>query len=153
MEGGCTCGTIRYRLTHSPLIVHACHCSWCQRETGSAFVINIWIETRFVEVTGQPAAVHLASESGSGQVVYRCTECQVAVFSEYNVGAQFRFVRGGTLDEPGRITPDVHIYTATKLPWVLLDEGIPTFEGYYRRSEVWRPEAYARFKAARAQVS
>ena len=150
MEGGCSCGRVRYRLTAAPLIVHVCHCTYCQRETGSAFVINMWMEARHVEFTGDPVAVTLPSASGAGQIVYRCPNCQVAVFSQYDVGDQFRFVRGGSLDDPGAVTPDVHIFTSTKLPWVGLGEGIPVFEEYYRRSEVWRPEAYARYKAIRA---
>ncbi|MEL7106702.1 MAG: GFA family protein [Pseudomonadota bacterium] len=153
MDGGCTCGNVRYRLTDSPLIVHACHCTWCQRETGSAFVINLWMEARHVAVTGTPVAVTLASESGAGQVVYRCPDCQVAVFSQYSSGPACRFVRGGTLDDPSAVIPDVHIYTSTKLPWVQLGDDIPVFEGYYRRSEIWRPEAYNRYQAARAAAS
>lgn len=151
MEGGCSCGRVRYRLTADPLIIHACHCTHCQRETGSAFVINLWMEAHHVETTGNPVVVKLRSESGAGQMVYRCPDCQVAVFSLYDVGDQFRFVRGGTLDDPGAVTPDVHIYTSTKLPWVELGEEIPVFEQYYRRSEVWRPDAYARFTAIRTE--
>lgn len=151
MEGRCACGEVAYRLTGEPLIVHACHCTWCQRETGSAFAINLWIETLLVDVTkGAPEPVHTPSASGKGQVIYRCPTCQVALFSEYATGPMFRFLRAGTLDDPAAVSPDVHVYTATKLPWVSLPDGVPAFEEYYRRSEVWPETSVARFKSARA---
>ena len=151
MEGGCACGNVRYRLTGEPLIVHGCHCTACQRETGSAFVINVWVETRQVELLkAEPVAVAVPSASGKGQTIFRCPDCQVAVFSEYGSGPAFRFVRAGTLDHSDAVKPDVHIYTSTKVPWLVLDDRVPVFDEYYRRSDVWRPEAYARYKAARA---
>lgn len=152
MDGGCACGTLRYRLNGTPLIVHACHCTSCQRETGSAFAINIWIETARVELlAGQPVGVSVPSASGRGQVIHRCSQCQVAVWSEYGAGPAFRFVRAGTLDTPSAVRPDVHVFTSTKLPWLALGDDIPVFADYYRRSEVWRPEALERFAAAREQ--
>ncbi len=154
MDGGCACGKVRYRIHGDPLIVHGCHCTACQRETGSAFVINIWVETTQVELLHEePVPVPVPSASASGQIIYRCPDCQVAVFSQYGSGPAFRFVRGGTLDQPASIRPDVHIYTSTKVPWLALDDSVPVFEEYYRRSEVWRPEAYERYQAARAAQS
>lgn len=150
MEGGCSCGRVRYRLKGDPLIVHACHCTWCQRETGAAFAINIWVETRQITLSKDtPVAVTVPSESGKGQIIFRCPTCQVAVFSQYASGPACRFVRAGTLDDPGAVEPDVHIYTSTRLPWVQLPDGARVFEDYYRRSEVWSAESYARFQAAR----
>lgn len=150
LTGGCTCGRVRYRLTAAPLITHACHCTWCQRETGSAFVINLWMETAAVELLGEaPVPITLPSASGKGQTVYRCAACQVAVYSEYDVGPAFRFVRGGTLDRPGAVRPDVQIFTGSKQDWVPLAPDIPAYEGFYRRSDVWRAEALERFNAVR----
>ena len=123
-EGGCSCGAVRYRLGSEPLFVHCCHCLNCQRQTGSAFVVNLLIEADRVEVlAGEPRAVDVPRDDGSTQRIHRCPECQIAVFSEYT-RPQILFVRGGTLDEPASVEPDVHIFTRSKLPWVVLPEGV-----------------------------
>ena len=120
MEGGCSCGEVRYRLTSEPMFVNCCHCLNCQRQTGSAFVINLLIETDRVELlAGDPRAVDVPRSSGKKQRIFRCPTCQVAVYSQYT-RAGIRFVRGGTLDDPASIAPDVHIYTRSKLSWVTL---------------------------------
>jgi hypothetical protein len=152
MEGGCTCGAVRYRLKAKPIFVHCCHCTWCQRETGSAFAVNAFIEASEVELLkGQPVQQTLPSLSGKGQVFWRCADCGVTVWSNYaDAGPKFHFVRVGTLDEPSRAPPDIHIFTSTKLPWVILPEGVPAVPEFYKPADVWSAEGLARFKAARA---
>ncbi|HET7807337.1 MAG TPA: GFA family protein [Gaiellaceae bacterium] len=147
-EGGCSCGAVRYRLASEPLFVHCCHCLNCQRQTGSAFVINLLIESDRVELlAGRPAPVDVPRDDGSVQRVYRCPACQVAVFSEYG-GPAVKFVRAGTLDEPASVAPDVHIYTRSKLPWVELPESVPAVDVYYDADELWPPESLQRLRAA-----
>lgn len=148
-EGGCTCGAVRYRMTSRPLFVHCCHCRWCQRETGSAFVLNAMIEADRVELlSGAPEVVLTPSESGKGQRIARCPACRVAVWSNYaGSGEKVRFVRVGTLDEPDRLPPDVHIFTASKQPWVVLPAGTPAFAEFYRRGELWPAGSLARREA------
>ncbi len=149
MEGGCTCGGVRYHMNAAPMIVHCCHCRWCQRETGSAFVINAVVETSALEVTGETVMVDTPSQSGKGQKIVRCPACHVALWSHYPQSGQIlAFVRAGTLDDPGAIKPDVHIYTESKLPWVKLPEGARVFEQFYNVPEVWSDQARARAKAA-----
>lgn len=145
-DGGCTCRAVRYRMTSRPLFVHCCHCSWCQRETGSAFAVNAMIEANRVELlAGTPEAVRTPSASGKGQKISRCPVCRVAVWSNYaGAGDAIRFVRVGTLDEPDRLPPDIHIFTSTKQPWVILPEGVPAVPGYYRREQFWPAESLAR---------
>jgi hypothetical protein len=146
-EGGCACGTVRYRLTSEPLFVHCCHCLNCQRQTGSAFVINLLIEADRVDLLmGEPQPVDVPRDDGSAQRTFRCSSCQVAVFSEYG-WPELWFVRGGTLDEPSAVTPDVHIYTRSKLPWVALPDGIPAFDGYYDTRKLWPAASLERLDA------
>lgn len=151
-KGRCTCGAISYGLTAKPLIVHCCHCTWCQRETGSAFALNGLIERSAVDrLIGTPTTQPLPSESGKGQVFARCPSCQIALWSVYSgLGPKFLFIRLGTLEDPAQFAPGVHIYTSTKLPWVTLPDDVPCFSEYYRRSEVWSEASLSRRDAALA---
>lgn len=132
-EGGCTCRAVRYRMTSAPMIVHCCHCRWCQRETGASFALNAMIEADRVELLqGSVEAIDTPSNSGKGQRISRCSRCKVAMWSNYAGGGDaLRFVRVGTLDEPDRLPPDMHIFTSTRQPWIVLDDGVPAFDEYY----------------------
>jgi hypothetical protein len=150
VEGGCACGAVRYRLTSEPLFVHCCHCLNCQRQTGSAFVINLLIEAdRVAVVSGEPKPVDVPRDDGSVQRIYRCPACEVAVYSEY-ARPEYLFVRGGTLDEPRGISPDVHIYTKSKVDWVVLPESVPAFEEFYDVGKLWPAASLERAAAVRA---
>ena len=148
-EGRCTCGGVRYRMTSAPLFVHCCHCRWCQRETGASFALNAMIESdRVVLDRGAPELVDTPSNSGKGQKIARCPQCRIALWSHYaGAGAALSFVRVGTLDEPDRWPPDIHIFTASKQPWVVLPPGTPAVEAYYDRERYWPPESLARYRA------
>jgi len=152
-DGGCTCRYVRYRMTIRPLFVHCCHCRWCQRETGSAFALNAMIESDRVELThGEVEVIDTPSNSGKGQRIARCPKCRVAVWSHYAGGGDaVRFVRVGTLDEPDRCPPDVHIFTMSKQPWVVLPPGAPAFHEYYKSSELWPAASLARREALLAK--
>jgi hypothetical protein len=154
-EGGCDCGFVRYRLARAPLFVHCCHCRWCQRETGSAFVLNALIETECVELLdGAPDMVMTPSASGKGQNIARCPRCRVALWSHYaGAGPKFAFVRVGTLDDPDRFPPDIHIFTMSKQPWVILPEGVPAMPEYYDRETYWPKESLERRAAVLAKSS
>jgi hypothetical protein len=149
LDGGCSCGAVRYRLRSGPMFVHCCHCLDCQRQTGSAFVLNALIETDRVELlAGQPAPITMPTDSGRPHRIFRCPACQVAVFSEYGGMGAFRFVRVGTLDDPTALKPDVHLYTRSKQPWVRLPDDVPAFEAYYDSKTLWPAESLERRKAA-----
>ncbi|HEY2257561.1 MAG TPA: GFA family protein [Variovorax sp.] len=152
LDGGCTCGALRYRMATPPLIVHCCHCRWCQRETGSAFALNAMIESdRLRLLAGQAEFVTTPTLSGQGQKIARCGRCRIALWSHYaGSGEALSFVRVGTLDAPDRLPPDIHIFTMSKQPWVRLDPAVPAVNEYYRRSEHWPPESLERFKALKA---
>jgi hypothetical protein len=140
---------VRYRLSAEPLVVHCCHCLNCQRQTGSAFVVNVMIEADCVELlAGEPVPIDVPRGARSTQRIWRCPTCQVAVYSRYTSG-KLRFVRAGTLDDPASVEPDVHIYTRSKLPWVVLPEGVPAFRSYYEPEKVWRAESLERLAAVK----
>jgi hypothetical protein len=145
-DGGCTCRAVRYRMTSKPMFVHCCHCRWCQRESGSAFALNALIESaRVVLLSGTPESVHTPSNSGKGQEISRCPKCRVAVWSNYGGGGDLvRFVRVGTLDEPDRFAPDIHIFTMSKQPWVVLPPAVPAVHEYYDSKKFWPEESLAR---------
>jgi hypothetical protein len=148
LEGGCACAAVRYRLISRPMFVHCCHCRDCQRQTGSAFVLNALIETdRVTLLSGNPEPVAVPTDSGRPHEIYRCPSCGVAVWSVYGDVRKLLFVRVGTLDDPGALTPDVHIYVRSKLPWVALPEGIPSFDAYYDSRKLWPPASLERRRA------
>ncbi len=153
-EGMCTCRAVRYRLTSRPLFVHCCHCRWCQRETGSAFALNAMIEADRVELlAGEPEIVLTPTLSGRGQKIARCPSCRVALWSNYSgAGDAARFVRVGTLAEPDRLPPDIHIFTASKQPWVILPPGTPAVPEYYDRKNHWPAASLERREALLART-
>ena len=154
-DGGCDCRAVRYRLASRPLFVHCCHCRWCQRESGAAFALNALIEAdRVVLLAGTPRVVPTPSNSGRGQKISRCPECSIALWSNYGgAGDAIRFVRVGTLDEPDRLPPDIHIFTASKQPWVVLAAGTPAVPGYYDREQYWPKESLARREALLSRIA
>jgi len=149
-QGKCSCGEIQYQLTKPPLFVHCCHCTWCQRETGSAFAINVLIEAAHVQlVKGIPETIKTPSNSGAGQAISRCPSCKTAVWSNYGAAKEaVCFVRAGTLNNPSACPPDIHIFTSTKQSWVQLDDSIPVMSEYYQRSKYWPKDSVARYKYA-----
>jgi hypothetical protein len=136
-------------MTSKPLFVNCCHCRWCQRETGASFALNAMIEAdRVVLMAGEPDVVNTPSNSGKGQKITRCPQCRIALWSNYSgAGAAVRFVRVGTLDDPDRLPPDIHIFTASKQPWVVLPPGIPAVAEYYDSAKYWPKESRARRRA------
>jgi len=152
-DGGCTCRFVRYRMATKPLFVHCCHCRWCQRESGASFALNAMIEADRVQLLqGEIEIVDTPSNSGKGQKVSRCPRCRIAVWSNYAGGGDaIRFVRVGTLDAPDLLPPDIHIFTASKQPWVVLPPDTPAAAEYYKASELWPKESLERRAALRAR--
>jgi len=155
LEGGCDCGHVRYRMETAPLFVHCCHCRWCQRESGASFALNAMIEADRITVSGAgPVLIDTPSASGGGQKIARCPSCHVALWSNYaESGPLVRFVRVGTLDEPDRLSPDIHIFTASKQPWVLIPPGTPSVPEYYERKKYWPAASLVRHQALLSLVN
>lgn len=155
LQGGCDCRAVRYQLGTAPLFVHCCHCRWCQRESGASFALNAMIEAdRVTLLAGRPEVVDTPSASGKGQKIARCPQCRVALWSNYaGAGPAVHFVRVGTLDEPDRLPPDIHIFTSSKQPWVVLPEGTPAVPAYYDRKAFWPAASLARREALLAKMA
>ena len=155
IDGGCTCRAVRYRMSSRPLFVHCCHCRWCQRESGASFALNAMIEAdRVTLLQGEPEVADTPSASGKGQKIARCPKCKVALWSNYaGAGNAVRFVRVGTLDDPDRLPPDIHIFTASKQPWVVLPQGTPAVAEYYNANDHWPSESLERRAALRARLA
>ena len=149
--GSCTCGHVRYKVKSTPMVVHCCHCRGCQKNSGSAFALNALFEAENVElVSGSTEDITVPTPSGVGQIITRCSECKVAVWSNYNMGGlrkRIRFVRVGTLDDPDQFSPDVHIFTESKQPWVIIPEGDTRVDVFYNWDDVWSPESMERLHA------
>ena len=154
IEGGCDCRAVRYRMLSAPLFVHCCHCRWCQRETGASFALNAMIEAdRVVDLGEAPELVDTPSASGLGQTIARCPACRVALWSHYaGAGPLVKFIRVGTLDDPDCLPPDIHIFTASKQPWIELPKSIPAVPEYYDREKFWPAESLERRKAFVPQI-
>ena len=154
LEGGCDCREVRYRMASAPLFVHCCHCRWCQRETGASFALNALIESeRLTLLSGKPELVDTPSQSGTGQKIARCPKCRIALWSHYaGAGPILSFVRVGTLDQPDHLPPDIHIFTASKQPWVVIPPGMPAVPEYYDREKYWPRESLERRRAFLPQL-
>jgi hypothetical protein len=152
LEGGCACRAVRYRLLTAPMFVHCCHCTWCQRETGASFALNALIEAdRVALLQGDVEAIDTPSNSGKGQKISRCLKCRIALWSNYaGAGNAIRFLRAGTLDQAFQLAPDIHIFTSTKQPWVVLAPGTPAVPEYYDSRQYWPQESIARRAAVLA---
>ena len=150
-EGGCTCGRVRYKVTKEPLIVHACHCRWCQRQTGTSHALNALYEAETIElIAGEVETILTDSPSGKGQIIARCPTCRIAVWSNYEFGGmreRVRFLRVGTLDNPDLMPPDVHIYTSTKMPWFVIPPGDYAVEEFYDPKTTWSTQSRDRYFA------
>jgi hypothetical protein len=148
LSGMCSCGAVQYRLESPPMFVHCCHCLDCQRQTGSAFVLNALIEAdRVAILSGEMQGFPQPTTSRRPHIIHRCVSCGTALWSTYGGVTKLRFVRVGTLDTPAALRPDVHIYTRSKQPWVALPDDVPKFEAYYDSKTLWPAESLARRKA------
>lgn len=150
--GGCACGEVRYRLTTAPLFVHCCHCRDCQHWSGTAFAINAPIERDRVQLsTGTPSPGTIRAQDGREQAVWRCERCGTTLWSHHpKLGDAVALIAVGTLDDPASFPPQVHCFTRTKLPWVILPDGVPATHGIYDDA-LWPPESIERLAAATAR--
>jgi hypothetical protein len=128
IEGGCNCGHVRYRIEGKPVVVAQCHCRNCQRQSGSAFSVNLMVKADGVTTQGA-LTTYEDRDTHSGNSVHRrfCGTCGSPIFSELADDNGMVIVKAGTLDEPGAFVPSVSVWTSTKWPWVELPQGQHSF--------------------------
>jgi hypothetical protein len=149
MTGGCRCGECHYHLKRAPMAIHACHCRDCQRATGSAFALNLWIERDEVELSQGKLSCGQVEGGSKGVELWYCGSCGTGLWTRYlSAPSTSLFVRGGTLDDPSWLVPTVHIFTRSKQPWLELPASIPSFEAYYSAREIWSDESRQRLRVS-----
>lgn len=128
-DGGCMCGAIRYRLTEAPLMVLACHCETCRKQSGAAYSVNLAMRSKAVEIEGEFKTFEdRATESGNPVERDFCGTCGSPIRSRPTSGPPVVAVKAGTLDDPAPFPPAMHIWTCSKLGWVTIPDGLPQIE-------------------------
>lgn len=155
LEGGCACGRVRYRLAARPLFVQACHCRACQRDSSSAFSLHALIEEEQLRLLqGRPQAVERSMLSGHARRVHVCPQCQVVLWSDGDApGESVVHLRVGTLDDPDRLVPDLHVHVAERLRWLALPRGTPSVPQSYDAPDYWSAGSLRRRAALRARMT
>jgi hypothetical protein len=127
--GRCNCGAVRYTLASSPLTVAACHCTQCRRQSGAAYSVNLIVRASAMEVVGDLASWEDSdTESGAPLSREHCGKCGSPIRSVPSASPKLIAVKSGTLDDPSAFAPAMHIWVQSKLPWVTIPDGIPTFQ-------------------------
>ena len=127
--GGCQCGAIRYEVAGEPRQVVACHCTDCQRQSGSAFGMTMVVEVSAFRITaGTPRIYHSTSSTGRAKAGAFCPDCGTRIYHQPQWRKGTISVKPGTLDDTTWLQPQIHIWTASKQPWVTIPEGVEAHE-------------------------
>jgi hypothetical protein len=138
LRGGCQCGAVRYVARPSfKFRPYACHCTSCQSETGSAFAQQIWVLAGDLDVTGELIEGQQLKPDGATLSRFGCPQCLSRIYSMNSSRPQMKTLRAGTLDDSAGFTPDVHIWTRSKQPWIKLPDGAPALEKQPATAEDW----------------
>ena len=129
-EGGCQCGAVRYRLEGEPVVLAVCHCSECQRQSGSAFGMSLIVPRRaFQLLSGETKTFTRTAESGRDVACVFCPACGTRVYHVPGLPGDNLNVKPGTLDDRSWLAPAIHVWTKSKQPWVPIPEAVRCFEG------------------------
>ena len=147
--GRCSCGRIKFHLVGAPLFTQACHCTDCQRFTGAAFGIGVlMLENDLCIDEGEPATYEHPTASGNRHTAAFCVHCGTYLWGWYSLRPGVVVVRPGTLDDRQATQPQAHVWTRSKLPWVIIPDGVPTFPMGYKTPEVWPEASLQRLQAS-----
>ena len=121
--GQCLCGAVQYKVNEGPLVVYACHCTDCQKRSGSAFGLSMWVHRNAIEVTkGEATLQTLKHSDGRPRFVRICAECGTRLWSEPAKRQELAVIRPGTLNDTSSLRPAAHIWTRSAQPWVVIPE-------------------------------
>lgn len=128
--GGCACGAVRYRVRGEPLFGTVCHCKFCQRRLASAFGVMASFPEDAVEILQGELreCEHHSDESGRWLRMNFCARCGTTVSHRSQLRPGVHTVAAGTFDDPNWFRIDRHIWVKSKLPWVVIPEGVAAFE-------------------------
>jgi hypothetical protein len=133
LKGGCQCDKLRFELSAPPLMLYACHCTNCQKQTGSAFVLSTAIvENTFSFIEGEPAKVEWTADSETQRYGLYCSDCGGRICNGQTPSIGVLSLRAGTFDEKSWVRPAAHIWVKSAQPWIkfeaddLLYDGQPT---------------------------
>ncbi len=143
LRGGCQCGAVRYEITKPPLSVYACHCTECQRQSGSAFALSMPVARDSLSVVkGTPKAWRRTHESGRVIQCLFCADCGTRLYHNPEANPAVTIVKPGTLDDAKTLHAVGHIWTKSAQPWVQIPADSVTYEGQQpdmsRLSEAWK---------------
>lgn len=129
VEGGCVCGSVRYRLNALPKAVYACHCKDCQRMSNTTHTISMVVpEAEVAHVSGELSVYEKTADSGRVVKMFACARCGTKMWNQPPAG-EILIMKAGNLDEIGWAAPVGNIWTASRAPWVELDPDVPNFDG------------------------
>jgi hypothetical protein len=137
-EGGCVCGAVRYVATGDPQRVTVCHCTWCQRRTGSAFGVEAVFDVGNVSFTGTLGSYrHVSDESGRWLDQYFCPRCGTNIGIALEAAPGIRTIAAGTFDDPAWVTARKHlfrhVFVRSQRDWSTIPEGVETYEIHFRK--------------------
>jgi hypothetical protein len=141
--GRCLCGATQYRVSEEPVMVYACHCTDCQKRSGSSFGISVWVPRAAIEVTmGDAEAQTMTSPDGKVRRTRSCGQCHTRLWSEPLKRPNIGVLRGGTLDDTSWLRPIAHLWTRSAQPWFVLPEGVSRYEtqpgNFDELGDLWR---------------
>lgn len=128
-DGGCQCGRVRYRVRGEPLSLAVCHCTLCQRQSGSAFGMSLMVPAESFELlSGELASFTVTCDSGRTKECAFCPACGTRIHHRGALDPSVVSLKPGTLDDPSGLVPGLHIWTRSRQAWVPIPEGVPCFE-------------------------
>ena len=132
LDGGCLCGLVRYRLNGPPSKVACCHCQSCRRASGAPYVPWVTFAKKDVEFAATPPARYQSSPKATRG---HCVRCGTSLTSEHDEHPDHVDITVATLDEPDTLPPAAHIWVSHKLPWVILNDGLPQYPEWRSKEE------------------
>jgi len=129
----CACGAIRLNVEGDPHVVSMCHCQVCQRRTGSTYSVHAYFSRRCVKIEGSPKTYSRTAESGRAIESYFCPDCGSTMFWGHPLDASQIGIPVGAFADPSFPLPEVSIFMPYKHPWIVVPDGVPTYEGHSPR--------------------